>query len=137
MSEKLYDLCKMFIMMYQDIKLKTLFTSKTASEKLVNINLRSVHAAVSSGGGLTLLRTFCSSTMDLPPPIPTAPYSKYLKVILKSAMETCDESVIYTAQNLLHNNLSPTEVTASIDVMGITHCLVPHLNDFHSKCFCY
>ena len=32
---------------------------------------------------------------DLPPPIHTAPYSKYLKVVLKSAMEMCDESMKY------------------------------------------
>ena len=109
MSEKLYVKCLSCTKI-----LKTLFTSKTTSEKLVDINLRSVHAAVSSGGGLTLLRTFCSS-MDLPPPIHTAPYSKYLKVILKSAMEACDESMKYAAQNLSHNNLSPTEVAVSID----------------------
>ena len=53
--------------------------------------------------------------MDLPPPIHTAPYSKYLKVILKLAMEACDESMKYAAQNLSHNNLSPTEVAVSID----------------------
>ena len=64
-------LCKMFIM-YQDIK----NTSKTTSEKLVDINLRSVHAAISSGGGLTLLRTFCSS-MDLPT---TNSYSTLFKI---------------------------------------------------------
>ena len=91
-----------------------MFTSKSTSEKLVDINSRSVHAAVSSDGGLTLLRTFCSS-MDLPPPIHTAPYSKYLKVILKSAMETCDESMKYAAQSPSHNNLLPTEEAVSID----------------------
>ena len=93
-----------------------MFTSKSTSEKLFDINLRSVHAAVSSDGGLTLLRTFCSS-MDLPPTIHTAPYSKYLKLILKSAMETCDESMKYAAQSPSHNNLSPTEEAVSTDGM--------------------
>ena len=41
----------------------------------MNVYLRSVHAATSAGGGQTLLRTICSS-MDLPPPVHTAHYSK-------------------------------------------------------------
>ena len=39
--------------------LKTFYT-KTTNEKLIDINLRSVHAATSAGGRLTLLRTIRS-----------------------------------------------------------------------------
>ena len=93
---------------------KSFYTSKTTNENLIDLNLRSVHAAVTSGGGLTSLRSFCSS-MDLPPPVHTAPYSKYLKVILKSTVETCDESMNCAAQSLSNNEVLPTEVTVSID----------------------
>ena len=53
--------------------------------------------------------------MDLPPPVHTAPYSKYLKVILQSAVETCDESMNRAAQSLSNNEVLPTEVAVSID----------------------
>ena len=78
LSEKLCVQCKQTF--------KTFYTSKTTNEKLIDINLQSVHAATSAGGGLTLLRTVCSS-MELPPPVHTTPFSKYLKVILKSVID--------------------------------------------------
>ena len=93
---------------------KSFYTSKATNENLIDINLRSIHAAVTSGGGLTSLQSFCSS-MDLPQPVHTAPYSKYLKVILKSAVETCDESINRAAQSLSNNEVLPTEVAVSID----------------------
>ena len=81
MSEKIFVKC---VSCRQKI-FKSFYTSKTTNENLIDINLHSVHAAVTTGGGLTSLRSFCSS-MDLPPPVPYAPYSKYLKVILKLVM---------------------------------------------------
>ena len=62
---------------------KTFYTSNTNvnNDRHIDIKLRSVHATISAGGGLSMLRTFCSS-MDLPPPIHPAPYSRYIKHIL-------------------------------------------------------
>ena len=67
--------------------------------------MRSVHAATSAGGGLTLLKTICSS-MNLPPPVHTIFYSKHLKVILKSAIDSYEESMKHAA---------PTEIAVSCD----------------------
>ena len=127
LSEKLYLKC-----MQCEHTVKTFYTSKTNDNNLIDINLRSVHAATTSGGGLTMLRTFCSS-MDLPPPIHTAPYSKYLKVIAKSAMENCEESMSRAARKLVKDETTLTGIPISIDgtwqkrYMGIIHYLVPHL----------
>ena len=132
MSEKFYLTCVSCQKIF-----KSFYTIKTTNENLIDINLRSVHAAVTSGGGLTSLRSFCSS-MDLPPPVHTAPYSKYLKVILKSSAETCDESMNRAAQSLSNNEVLPTEVAVSIDgtwqkcyglnsLLGATYLLFPFI----------
>ena len=90
-SEKLCVQCKQ--------TLKRSYT-KTTNEKLIDINLLSAHAITSAGGGLTLLRTICSS-MDLPPPVHTTPYSKYLKVTLKSATDNSEEIMSNMQQKIL------------------------------------
>ena len=71
---------------------------KPLMKKLIDINLWSVHAATSAGG-LTLPRNIRS--MDLLPTVHTAPYSKYLKVILKSAIDNCEESMSNMQQKIL------------------------------------
>ena len=76
--------------------LKTFYFSKTTNEKLIDINFRSVHAAASAGGGTTLLETSFGS-MNLPPPFHTAPYSQYLKFILKFAIDNYEESMKHGA----------------------------------------
>ena len=63
LSEKLYVYC-----LECNEVIKTFYTSTTNENKLIDINLRSVHAATSSGGGLTLLRNFCGK-MNLPAPV--------------------------------------------------------------------
>ena len=39
--------------------------------------------------------------MDLPPPVHTTPYSKYLKVILKSATDNSEEIMSNMQQKIL------------------------------------
>ena len=55
MSEKFYVKCVSCQKIFKS------FTDKTTNENLIDINLCSVHAVVTSGGGLTSLRSFCSS----------------------------------------------------------------------------
>ena len=92
--------------------IKTFYTSTTNENKLIDINLRSVHAATSSGGGLSLLRNFCGK-MNLPAPVYPNPYHKYLKVILKSAIENCEQSMSNASKGLVKD--STTCVPVSID----------------------
>ena len=54
--------------------------------------------------------------MDLPPPVHTAPYSKYLKVILRSsAIDNCEESMKHAAKDLVKDGTSPNENAVSCD----------------------
>ena len=98
--------------------------SKTTNEKLIDINLRSAHAATSAGVGLTLLRTIGSS-MDLPPTVHTASYSKYLKVILSSATDNCEESMKHVPKDLkiehLQMKLLFVVMASGKSGMGTTH----------------
>ena len=80
MSEKFYVKCVSCQKIF-----KSFYTSKTTNKNLIDINLHSVYAAVTSGGGLTLLRSFCSS-IDLPPPVHTV---GTLFKIFKSDFEIC------------------------------------------------
>ena len=73
-----------------------------------------VHATTSAGGGLILLRAICSS-VDLPPPVHTAPYSKYLKVVLRSAIDNCEESIKHAAKDRVKDGTSRNEITVSYD----------------------
>ena len=109
LSEKLYLYC-----LHCNETLKTFYTSTTNDNNLVDINLRSVYAATSSGGGLSLLRNFCGK-MNLPAPVTCNPYGKYLNVILKSARDNCEQSMSRAAQKLVHNNSSTTDIPVSID----------------------
>ena len=83
LCEKLYLQCRECKQIVQ-----TFFTSNTSvnNNKHIDINLRSVYGTISAGGGLSMLRTFCRS-MDLPSPVHPAPYSRYIKHILKSVIE--------------------------------------------------
>ena len=94
--------------------LKTFYFSNTTNEKLIYINLRSIYTATSAGGGLTLLKVTCSS-MNLPPPVHSTPYSKYLKVFLKSAIDNYEESMKHAAPGIAKIGASPTEIVAGCD----------------------
>ena len=108
LSEKLYLHC-----LECNVTIKT-YTSIMNNKKLVDINLRSVYAATSSGGGLSLLRNVCGK-MNLPVPVHPNPYAKYLKVILESAMQNCKESMRRAAQDIVGNNSTTTGIAVSID----------------------
>ena len=94
--------------------LKAFYFSNTTNEKLIYINLRSIYAATSAGGGLTLLKATCSS-MNLPPPVHSTPYSKYLKVFLKSAIDNYEETMKHAAPGLAKTGASLTEIVAGYD----------------------
>ena len=128
LSEKLYLQCRECKQI-----VKTFFTSNTSvnNNKNVDINLRSVYGTISADGGLSMLRTFCSS-MDLPSPVHPAPYVRYIKHILKSATENCEESMALAAQSLIKEGSTSTEISISVDSTwqiryGITLCLVQNL----------
>ena len=66
---------------------------KKAKKGMTDINLRSVAAVTSCGGGLTMLQNMCAN-FDFPPPITEQPYQQYLKHILEknppqNAKEAC------------------------------------------------
>ena len=67
--------------------------------RMRDINLRSVYAATSVGGGLAVLRSFCTA-MDLPSPIYPSNYSTYLKYITRCAEKNCEESMKGAASSL-------------------------------------
>ena len=97
-------------------EIKTFHTSLTLENKLIDINLMSVYAATSSGGGLALLRNFCVS-MDFPAPVHGNPYSKYLKTIVKCAMENCEESLSCAAKTLVTQQINDggTQIAFGVD----------------------
>ena len=76
--------------------------------------MRSIYTATSAGGGLTLLKATCSS-MNLPPPVHSTPYSKYLKVFLKSAIDNYEESMKHAAPGIAKIGASPTEIVSGCD----------------------
>ena len=57
---------------------KKVVGNNTQSGRMIDINLRSVIAATSIGGGLTTLRRLCSD-FNFPPPVTELPYNEYLK----------------------------------------------------------
>ena len=63
------------------------------------VNLRSVYAATSTGGGLATLRNICIA-LDFPAPVHPSHYSKYLKYIGKASFDICNESMKATCINL-------------------------------------
>ena len=54
--------------------------NKTKKNGMIDVNLRSVAAATSAGGGLTLIKNICTS-MDFPPPVNNTPYQRYLRFL--------------------------------------------------------
>ena len=57
---------------------KKVVGNSTQSGRMIDVNLRSVIAATSIGGGLTTLRRLCFD-FNSPPPVTEHPYNEYLK----------------------------------------------------------
>ena len=53
--------------------------------------------------------------MNLPAPVHPNPYAKYLKIILESAMQNCEESMSRAAQDIVGDNSTTTDIALSID----------------------
>ena len=64
-----------------------------------DINLRSVVATTSAGGGFTTLRRMCTD-FNFPQPVNEHPYSKYITFIEKKTMENCNQSLSVAAKHL-------------------------------------
>ena len=93
-------------------------TSPTLKCKLIDVNLRSVCAATSTGGGLTTLRNICTA-LDFPAPVHPSHYSKYLKYISRASFEICNESMKAACTNLKNlygvREIDVVDVPVSID----------------------
>ena len=55
----------------------TKLTENTWGGNMIDVNLRSVMATTSAGGGLTMLQEICTN-LDLLPPVTEKPYSRYI-----------------------------------------------------------
>ena len=106
LCERLIVFCKNCIM-----NIYTFNTSPCVSKKkkngMIDINLRSVAAATSAGGGLTLLKNVCT-TFDFPPPVGEHPYQRYLRYIEQKAVANSERSMtnagIKLCKHVLHSN---------------------------------
>ena len=67
--------------------------------KLIEINLRSVIATTSAGGGLTSLRKFCTD-LNFPEPVTENSYNRYLHNTENFAIENYERSMKKAAQEL-------------------------------------
>ena len=67
--------------------------------KMKDINLRSVAATTSMGGGLTKLRRLCND-LNLPQPVNEKPYNNYLSYLKTCAVKNCERSLGAAAHEL-------------------------------------
>ena len=101
-NQKKRGMCETLMLYCTSCKqiIKTFNTSKTvAGKKMLDINLRSVVATTSAGGGLTSLRRICTD-LNLPQPITEHPYNSYIKHVEKNAIENCERSLLDAAGRL-------------------------------------
>ena len=79
---------------------KTFDTSKKiGNTKMIDINLRSVMAATSMGGGITILRRLCTD-FNFPQPVAEHPYNNYMKHVVNVSVENADKSTKDAAKRL-------------------------------------
>ena len=60
--------------------------------RMIDINLRSVVATTSAGGGLTSLRRLCTN-LNFPQPITENSYNRYIRHVETNAIKTSDRSL--------------------------------------------
>ena len=59
-----------------------------------------------------------SASMNFPPPVYPNPYGKYLKTIVKCAIENCEESMRCAVKDLVDRSIIvdvPTKIAVSVD----------------------
>ena len=89
--------CKTYIKSFRTSKTNT--NEQSSKSKIIDINLRSVVATTSAGGGLTSLRRICTDFNFLPP-ITENPYNKYIRYVEQNTIENCERSLSDAARDL-------------------------------------
>ena len=96
---------------------EVLTTTKTSPNvgqtQKMDINLRSVYAITTTGGGLASLRSFCSG-MNFPPPVYPNSFTEYMRHISNVAALHCQESM-NTAASLRRKDNELAKVSVSVD----------------------
>ena len=90
---------------------------RVKTKGLIDINLRSVMATTSTGGGLTSLRNY-NANFNFSPPVQKAPYSRYLKYLESEAINNCEKSLLRAGkvrELVLRNDNKIAEIPISID----------------------
>ena len=84
---------------------------------MIDVNLRSVMATTSAGGGLTMLQKMCTN-LDLPPPVTEKPYSRYIKYLENKIKADCERSMSEAAQTFHKNKNDDNLVKIAVSVDG-------------------
>ena len=90
---------------------------KTNETGLIDINLRSVMATTSTGGGLTSLINY-NTNFNFSPPVQKAPYSRYLKYLESEAKSNCELNLFKAdkvREMVFGNDDTIAEIPISID----------------------
>ena len=99
--------------------IKTFQTSKQAkvggSDKMIDLNLRSVMAATSIGGGLAVLRRLYTD-LNFPQPVTEHPYNNYLNYLLTTTIQNVHNSMSKAASRLRQQNLENDDGSTLVDV---------------------
>ena len=99
-NQKKRGMCKTLMSYCSTEIMKTFKTSKTVvGKKMLHINLRSVVATPSAGGGLTRLHRICTD-LNLPQAVIEHPYKRYIKHVEKNAIDNCARSLSDAAGRL-------------------------------------
>ena len=117
MSEKLVLRCSNYLAIIGSFNTSQVNTIN--DKRMIDINLRSVMATISSGGGLTNLRNICTN-FDIPRPITEKPYRYYLKFLEKKIVEDCKRSISGAALKIrkrmgIANAGSVVDISVSVD----------------------
>ena len=78
---------------------RTIPDKRSSKSKVIDVNLRSVIATTSAGGGLTTLRRICSD-MNFTPPITENAYNRYIRQVEETAIVNCKRSMVDAAHKL-------------------------------------
>ena len=120
-NKKRKGMCERLLLMCVACKsvIKEFDTSPRVKTKgLIDINLRSVMATTSTGGGLTSLRNY-NANFNFSQPVQKAPYSRYLKYLESEAISNCEKSLLRAGNKVrelvLRNNNTIAEIPISID----------------------
>ena len=90
MCETLLLHCSRCDTVIKTFKTSNVITSRQGKKsKMTDINLRSVVAATSSGGGLTSLKRICTD-FNFPEPVTERAYNNYIYLIKEKSVANCE-----------------------------------------------